>query len=364
MKTLTLKNIAKKVGVSTSTVSRVLNGTPSRIPVSEKTKRKVHKLVKELDYHPDVYARSLRSRKSYTVGVVIEDVEDPYFGPVIRAIEETLIPRDYHFLVTNARNEGKRELVCVDYLLSRLVEGIIFAGTPEGYNDEAIKKVTKKGIPCVLLKRKSGMRLPSITINNENGGYIATQHLLKLGHQRIAFLSGPAHKSDSQNRLKGYKKALREFGIGSQEKLIEKGNHTPESGYKMMKRLLKKCPETTACFAYDDLVALGAMKAIQEEGKRIPEDFSIVGFDDNLPVQYPYPPLTTVRQPVREMGGRAVNLLLDSILSGGKKPAETVVFPLKLIIRQTTKKRIKTNCPPIGGFSRDVLKHPVNIDKL
>lgn len=337
MKNLTLKDIAEKAGVSTGTVSRILTRAASGITISGKTRRKVLKLVEELGYHPDIYARSLRTRRTYTVGVIIEDIEDPYFGPIIGGIEEVLIPQDYHFLITDAKDSGERESVCVDYFLSRRVEGIIFAGSPAGHSDEPIRKVVKRALPGVLLNRESRLHLPYVAGDDQRGGYLATKHLLKLGHKRIAFLSGPPAKLDSQNRLKGYSKALKECRIHFDERLVEGANHTLRSGCQAMKRLLRRCPEVTACFAYNDLLALGAIEALREERRRIPEDFSIVGFDDIPFAQYSNPRLTTVRQPVRELGRKSAEVLLEILSASKKKSLKTIMLEPELIIRKTTK---------------------------
>lgn len=345
MNNLTLKDIAEEAGVSAGTVSRILRKAPSSITISEKTRRKVLQLVEELGYHPDIYARSLRTRRTYTIGVIIEDIGDPYFGPVIGGIEEVLIPQDYHFLITDARDSGERESVCVDYFLSRRVEGIIFAGSPAGHSDQPIKKVVKRDLLGVLLNRESKLHLPCVAVDDKKGGYLATRHLLGLGHERIAFLSGPPDKLDSQNRLKGYRKALKEYRVAFEERLVERGNHTLRSGYEAMKKLLRRCPEVTACFAYNDLLALGAIEALREEGRLIPEDFSIVGFDDIVFAQYSNPRLTTVRQPVRELGRRSAEVLLEILSARKKKSARRIILEPELVIRKSTKsvKQLRNN---------------------
>ena len=348
MKKVTLKDVAEKVGVSTAAVSQALTNSSSNILVSEKTREKILDVVKELNYSPNVYARSLRTQRTYIIGVVIANIESGHFGPIIGGIEEVVIPREYQFLITDAHGIAGREVACVNYFLSRQVEGIIFVGAPKDCSDKVVRKVMEERIPCATIERDSRICPPSVVINNESGGYLAAKYLLELGHRRVAFLSGPPNRVDCQDRLKGYKRALKEFGVDFKDFMIGKEimgkreKYTQGCGYDIMKALLRQYPEATACFCYNDLSAIGAMKALKDEGRKIPEDFSIVGFDDAVFAQYVDPPLTTICQPTRELGRKTATFLLEVLSGGDRKAAERIVLEPELIIRETVKENKKT----------------------
>ncbi|MBI3991006.1 MAG: LacI family DNA-binding transcriptional regulator [Candidatus Omnitrophica bacterium] len=332
---ITLKDVSRKAQVSVGTVSRVLSRSKTAVPISERTRAKVLKIAEELNYHPNIFARGLRLRKSYTIGLIIADIEDPFYGPIIRGIEEILLLNGYHFLLSDAKNDGTRETFCCEDLLKRQVDGILISGVPANVKEKGMEILKQKQIPVVLIGRISRLNFPVVIVDNEKGGFYATEHLIKLGHRRIGFLSGPEEQPDCLKRLIGYKMALKRYDIKFEECLIAKANHTPETGYTVMKELLQSIPGLTACFAYNDLIAVGAMRAINEEGIKIPEDFSIIGYDDIRVAPYLEPPLTTIRQPLKEMGVKAASLILKLISSKKAKDTNAILEP-ELVIRKST----------------------------
>jgi len=342
MENRNLRAISKKANVSIATASRVLSGAKTVVKISEKTRKKVMEAAKELDYIPNVFAKSLRLRKSFTIGLVVSNIEDYFFGPIIRGVERNLKYKGYHLILADAEDDIEKETFCVHDLYGRMVDGILIAGIPAGYEKEKLPTNERKKVPLICIARQIDSHLPSVAIDNELGGFLATEHLIMLGHRRIGFLSGPPMLPDCQSRLAGYKSAFKKYGLKLDKNLIMVKNTSPlpETGYKaMIEGFLNKSIKMTACFAYNDFMAMGAMKALLQKGRKIPENFSIVGFDDILPAAYSTPPLTTVRQPLEEIGRRATSMLLNII----SKPdsdyvGEKLVLQPKLIVRGSTRK--------------------------
>ncbi|MBI3991005.1 MAG: LacI family DNA-binding transcriptional regulator [Candidatus Omnitrophica bacterium] len=334
---VTLKEVAQKAKVSVSTASKVLSQSKTAIPISRETKEKVITAAKELKYHPNLFARSLRTGKTYTVGFIVADIEDPFFAPIISGVEHSLGSAGYHFLLSNAKDTSGEESFYLEYYRRKRVDGILLAGVTKAPVSDSILKAYQKETSIVLISRKTGNdNIPSVIVDNVEGGYKATKHLLKLGHRKILFLSGPPEKPDCQARLEGYKKALKEAGLPFRKEMLKIANHTPDKGYNVMKDILNQRKDITAAFAYNDYIAFGAIRAIKEMGMNIPKDFSIVGFDDILMASYVDPPLTTIRQPLKDMGKKAAELLLQRILSSKKSVFNDVVLNPDLIIRNST----------------------------
>lgn len=340
-KTKTLRSISKKANVSIATASRVLSGAKTAVKISEKTRNRVLKVAKGIDYHPNIFARSLRLRKSFTVGLVVSSIEDYFFGPIIKGVERILRSKGYHLILVDAENNSEKELFCIQDLFSRMVDGILIAGIPAGYGKEGLLHLAEKDIPVVCIARQIDGNLPWIAVDNELGGFLATEHLIMLGHKRIGFISGPPKQPDCQSRLAGYRAAFTKHGLKFNKDLIvivKDASPLPETGYKaIMKEFSHRQMNMTACFAYNDFMALGAMKAIATKGRKVPQDFSIVGFDDILLASYCLPSLTTVRQPLEEMGKKAASLLMNIILKQNIDDKEKkIVLPPNLIVRNST----------------------------
>jgi len=333
----TLKDIAKKAGVSVTTASRVLNNKPSQIPISEETKKKVLKVAKEFKYYPNIYARSLRTRRTGIIGVIVSDITDPYFSGIIDGVEKVLNESDYYFLLSSTQNSPQKEELYLTKLRKSRVDGLLILGGTQRFTDKEVRELVKSGIPIVVVGRKAPHpSIRSVTVDNFTGGFIATEHLIKLGHQDIVHITTTEPRVDGQERVKGYKSCMEKYGL-KDKCWIEKGDITAESGYRVMTNILKKSKKPTAVFAFNDMSALGIMRAIREQGLKIPEDIAIVGFDDIPIAAYFNPPLTTVRQPQEEMGRKGAELLIKTIKKDEKRSKEAdIVLKPKLIIRKSS----------------------------
>jgi LacI family transcriptional regulator len=304
-----IKDVAEKAGVSITTVSHVINETRY---VSDDLKSRVLKTMEALNYRPNTLARSLRSGRSRTIGLVIPDISNLFFADISRKIEDKGFEYGYSVILCNTDDDFEKESRYIDVLLEKQVDGIIFisAGTSK---QNSLNKMGM-GIPIVIADRD----IPSLTsdvvlIDNHEGGYKATIYLISLNHKRIACITGPSLMTPSALRVEGYKHALIESGIKIDDSLICQGDFRYESGEYCMRNLLNLSNPPTAVFVCNDMMALGAFRAIHESGKKIPEDISIIGFD-NIPLsQTSYPTLTTMAQPTEDMANMAVDILVDRI---------------------------------------------------
>ncbi len=333
MADLTLEDIAKQVGVSRSTVSRVVNNHPN---VSPDVRKRVQKAIHSTGFHPNAAARSLASQRSHVIGLVLPRsassfFTDPYFPQLTQGIAYGCNNSDLTlslFLVGNKEDEEK-----ITPRISRrgLLDGVLIqSGEPE---DKIIEHLTRSSIPSVNLGRPhEASGISYIDVDNVDAAYKATRHLISLGHTRIGTITGGMHSTVSIDRRDGYVKALRGAGLDVDESLIAEGNFSEISGYIGMKKILLGNPQ--AVFTASDIMAVGAIRAIQEAGLRVPEDIAIVGFDD-LPMQHLTKILlTTIRQPIMKFGVKAVELLLD-LIENGNEPARRVFMDTELIIRES-----------------------------
>jgi LacI family transcriptional regulator len=318
--------------VSVATVSHVVNETR---PVSDELRQRVLAAMEVLDYQPNALARSLRRRRTSTLGLIIPDTSNPYFAEVARGIEQTAFERDYTVILCHSDYCPERELQYVDVLRAERAAGAIWIPATESC--EAAERLVEYGVPLVVLDRKTpDVDCPSVLADNFRGGYVATDHLISLGHRRIGCIARPVGLSHSQDRILGYQAALRDYGLSIDEALIAKGGFRLENGREATFHLLDLEPPPTAIFAYNDIMAIGALRAAHERGLRVPYDFSVVGFDDIPQAAFTCPALTTVSQPKLDMGRRGAELLLDLI--DGEVPPVEVDVPLKvgLVVREST----------------------------
>lgn len=333
----TLKEVAKKAGVSITTASKILNDKPFQIHISEETKKKVLEVAKELNYYPNIFARSLRTKKTGIVGVIVSDITDPYFGGIINGAEKILNENDYYFLLSSAQNSPQREELYLTKLRKSRVDGLLILGGTQRFTNNEVKQLVRSGIPIVVVGRSAPHPdICSVTVDNFTGGFLATEHLIKLGHQDIVHIATTEPRVDGEERLNGYKSAMEKHGLKN-KCWIEKGDITAESGYKAMTNILRKGKRPTAVFAFNDISALGVMRAIRNQGLRIPENIAVVGFDD-IPIAAHFdPPLTTVRQPQEEMGRRGAELLIRAIREREKgAERENIGLEAKLITRKSS----------------------------
>jgi LacI family transcriptional regulator len=327
---VTLKVVAQHVGLTPGTVSAVLNNAPSSRSIPQKTKNRIHAAAKELDYRPNFFARTLRSKRTYTIGVIAEEIGDSYGSLIISGIEEYLRQKDYFFLTVVHRHNPELLKRYSQLLLQRGVEGFI---TVDLQLTEALL------LPTVAVPGHK--ILPGVTnlvLDHHHAARVALTHLQTLGHKDIAFLKGQPFSSDSEDRWRAICEVAKDLKIEIRPELtlqIDIADSTPLLGYPFGKKLLERKVPFTALFAYNDISALGAIRAFQEAGLRVPQDISVIGFDDIQSAAYSTPSLTTVRQPLAHMGRLAAETLLARIEGAKEYPPEIPIEP-ELVVRQST----------------------------
>src|SRR6266478_1269911 len=319
---VTLKVVALHVGLPPGTVSAVLNDAPSARSSPQDTKNRIHAAAKELDYRPNFFARTLRSKRTYTIGVIAEEIGDSYGSLIISGIEEYLRQKDYFFLTVVHRHNPELLSRYSQLLLQRGVEGFITV-------DLQLKEALL--LPTVAVPgHKILPGVTNIVLDHHHAARIALTHLQELGHRDIAFLKGQPFSSDAEDRWQAICEVAEDLKIEIKPQLtvqMDIDDSTPLLGYPFGKRLLERKVPFTALFAYNDISALGAIRAFQEAGLRVPQDVSIVGFDDIQSAAYNTPSLTTVRQPLTRMGTIAAQTLLDRIENGRDEPREIALEP-------------------------------------
>jgi LacI family transcriptional regulator len=327
-KPLTIAMVAQEAGVSAATVSRILNGTAV---VNDAKKKAVDDAVAKLGYVPNPMARGLAGGRTLSIGVVTQAIDSPFYGAALRGIEDQLDPAGYSPLFVSGHWATDIETRCIDVLLSRRVDGIVVL--TGRLTDAALRKFAKQ-VPLVVTGRAlQEPGLFSLDFDNFEGGRLATRHLLELGHQRVAFIAGDADHPDVSERLRGYRDALAEAGLPFDPNLVVQGEYHEESGLQAVTTLLSRGVHFTALFSTNDQMAIGAAHGLQQHGLRVPEDVSLVGFDDLPTSRYALPPLTTIHQPAYEMGQLAAEAMLALI--GGNTPTQVLPAP-RLIVRSST----------------------------
>lgn len=320
----TIRDVATRAGVSVATVSRTLNGIS---PVSEDASRRVMSAVKALKYVPHAAARSLSIRRSHTLCVLLPEVHGEFFSEVISAMDLAARDRGFHLLVSSS-HEDTDEMNAVLKALRGRVDGIILMSPERG------ARVLATDVPTILLN-SGGRGRKSIEIDNFNGARRMTEHLISLGHERIAYIAGPEHNADARERLRGYRAAMESAGLAAGTREIP-GSFTEESGYGAVQTLLKASPRPTAIFAANDATAIGAMFALREAGIALPAEMTLAGFDDIPIARYLTPQLTTVRVDIAELGRRAVEELLSEIENPGAGSSRKELIATTLAIRESS----------------------------
>ncbi|MBN8734478.1 MAG: LacI family DNA-binding transcriptional regulator [Acidobacteria bacterium] len=330
VKRLSIKDIAKTASVSNSTVSRALRNSPL---VNRETGELIRKLAEEAGYRPSAAARSLVTRRTDTIGVVVTNISDPFVAGVVSGIEDAAEERGYSVFLANSNAEPAREKRVVRSFEERRVDGIIVTSSRVGALH--VPMLTQMEVPLVLLNNQHPSEAAhSVMIDNEGGSYAAAMHLARLGHKRIGYIGDRyGHQSDAE-RHAGYERALAEMGIAFDAALSVRGDGKPEGARAALGQLLELREPPTAVFCYNDMSALGAVHEARARGLRVPEDLSLVGFDDLYISQYLNPPLTTVRQPMAEMGRLATHTLLRLIMK--EASSQIVKVPGELIVRAST----------------------------
>ena len=331
---VTLNEIAKRVGVSASTVSRVLNNKADRYRISADTERKIFETAKKLKYKPNHVARGLRLQKTNTIGLVVPDVSNPFFASIAKRVQRTAHSMKYSVFVCNTDESIDMEVEQVNLLYRERVDGII--AMPVGSDYGHFSDWVKRDIPLVLLDRCfDAFEVDSVVVNNYQGAYDAIEHLIEHGHQRIAIVQGLVGTSTNDARLSGYKEALSDNGVPIDDSLIVGGDFTQETGYMEAKLLLSMDEPPTAIFLTSDMISLGALQAIDEEKLDIPGDLSLIVFDDPEFAPFLKCPLTAVRQPKERMGEVAVKLLNDKMQGRGSSNPRRIVLQPELVVRDS-----------------------------
>lgn len=332
----TIKDIAKMANVSIATVSRVINETGT---VSKKTEKKINDIIKEINYVPNNVARSLVKQNSKTIGVIVADIMNPFYSEIIRAIQDQADIDGYSVISCNSDEDMDKEKQCIQMLLENQVSGIIFAGgrgKGDYYNAHVIE-VAKK-IPVVLADEyQTGDNIYSIVCNKSKGAFEAVSYLIELGHRRIAIINGYQEYKPSIEKISGYKKALKEAGIPFDEKYVKYGDYHLNGGERNIKELMELDEPPTAVFTANDLMAMGAVKALKSLGYRVPDDVSVIGFDDIMMNEYTIPNLTSVRQEMTAQGRLAVQIL-HQLFTGEKKPKKKYTIEPVLSKRDSCRK--------------------------
>jgi len=337
---VTLKDVALRAGVHPATASRALN-PETRILVSEDTARRVLDAAEELGYSPNPVARSLRTRRSYTVGVLIPDLNNPLFPPMVRGLEDRLAAAGYVALIGNTDSDDQRERIIFDQMRARHVDGLALATAR--LHHPLLAEAARAEIPVVLINRLAqDYSFPSVTVDNERGVRMAVSHLAGLGHRRIAHIAGPQEMSTGLSRYRGFVTAMESSGLPVDPELtVFAKAFSVEEGVRCTRLLLDQCaarpgqPGCTAIFAANDMLAVGCYAALDEAGLNCPEDMSVVGFNDMPFIDRLRPPLTTIRFPHYQVGTEAAQLLLERIAEHSA-PVKILYLAPELIIRGST----------------------------
>ncbi len=344
---VTIKDVAERSGFSSATVSIVLNNAPLARYIPDTTKGRIQRAAAQLGYRPNLFARSLRSQRSHTVGIMVFDMTDPYCTLVLRGMENALYQSSFLPILTDVHNERSRFERYLEMLLDRRIEGLVVLANWLFLDINVLADIEKSKIPTAIVGCElKNDHISSLIVDNAQGARAALEHLLSLGHRKIAFIRGPRQLSDTEPRWRGVRAVAREHDLPIDPKLIV---DLPESrdpfssfedGFKLTEELLHRRRPFTALMAFDDMTAFGAIRALAKAGVRVPEQCSVIGFDDVAPAALYCPALTTIRQPMETMGAAAAAIVVETINAGlEKKPARAIhrkVVP-DLIVRESTR---------------------------
>jgi LacI family transcriptional regulator, galactose operon repressor len=343
---VTIREVAKESGFSSTTVSIVLNNAPLARYIPETTKKRIERAAKKLGYRPNLFARSLRSRRSHTVGVMVFDMTDPYCTPILRGIESSLYQASFLPILTDVHNERSRFERYLEMLLDRRVEALIVVANWLFVEIDVLGDLEKNNIPTAMIGRElQAGSISSVIVDNELGAHAAIEHLFLLGHRQIAFIRGPKHITDTAPRWKGVRNYAKAHGLDIDSSLVldlpESSDPLSsfEAGYQLTEELVHRKRPFTALMAFDDMTALGAIRALSKAGIKVPEQCSVIGFDDIAHSSLLTPALTTIRQPMPEMGKMAVSIVAEGITAIQEKqkiPAMHRKLLPELVVRDST----------------------------
>lgn len=326
----TIADVAKRAGVSKMTVSRVVNNSGY---ISQETRERVEQAIDELGYVPNVLARGLRFKKTRTIALVLTDITNPFFTTIARGVEDTASEQGFSVMFCNTDESEDDEAEYLNVLVQKQVDGLLLV--PARCSPRSITYLRDHNVPFVVLDRWiPGESVDVVRSDSEQGAYQLVRHLIELGHRHIAILSGPPEVTTSSDRVKGARRALAEAGIEGSG--IYYGEFTQQGGYHMLKNALAAAPHLTAVFAANNFIAIGALRALMEAGRRVPDDISVVTFDDSPALAVIDPFLTVANQSAYEMGRRATALLLARLAGEGANTPQEIILPTELIVRKSS----------------------------
>lgn len=330
---VTIKDIANLAGVSKTTVSKVINNKDDSI--SKATKDKILKIMKEQNYVPNKLAQGLVTRRTNTIGLLIPDIRNPFFTDISRGAEDFARKEGYNIIFCNTDEDYEKEVKCVSMLCEKMVDGIIFAPSSNTSHEE--NRYSNLKIPIVLVDKN--INIPNakgvVKVDNKNGTYESTKHLIKEGHKEILYLSGSLKNDITKERLNGYIRAFEKNNIELKKENIIEGQYKYEWAYEFVKNLCEINFSAICCA--NDLIAIGAIQALRERNLKVPQDISVVGFDDIQTASLIDPSLTTIRQPAYDMGKKASEILINSLKDESIETVGEIIFKPQLIVRNSTK---------------------------
>jgi DNA-binding LacI/PurR family transcriptional regulator len=328
-----IRSVAALARVSIATVSRTINRVPS---VDAKIAKRVWSAIEKLQYFPNTQARALVSGRTRLLGLIVSEITNPFFPELIQSFEDAAVSHGYEILISSTNYDPKRVELCVRRMLERNVEGA--AVMTFGIEQPMLEQLAARRLPLVFVDvRPERPFTTALVVDYQKGIREAVQHLAVMGHKDIAFISGPLHVHSAHSRLQAFRKAMREIGSRPADELMVEGNHTADGGFEATQKLLLRPAQPTAILCSNDMTALGALRAFQEKGLRVPEDISIIGFDDIHIAQYTAPPLTTIRMSCATLAENAVDALLEHIENRDDRLISTTrSITTSLVVRQTT----------------------------
>jgi DNA-binding LacI/PurR family transcriptional regulator len=338
---VTRDDVARLAGVSAATVSYVVNNGPR--PVSEDTRQRVLQAIELLGYHPSAVARSLKTKKTTTIGIIVSDILNPFLSAVAKAIEDAILPRNYSMILCNSDEDPEREHLFLNMLLAKQVDGIIMLPTCEN-KSFLFSLVEQRRIPIVLLDRQiEGLNVDCLLFDNFSGAYQATQHLIQQGHRRIAFFSLPRRLTPGHERAQGYDQALREAGLSYDPNLVVEGGFKAQEADDLAKKIFGLPDPPTALMVSSNRLLTGVLRYAKEHKLCIPDNFALAVFDDIPHYAYFTPSITAVRVDADGYGRMAATLLEEQIHDEGPRTPRTIRFPVELVIRESST-QLLTNC--------------------
>ncbi len=327
----TMKQVAERAGVSISTVSHVINNT--RV-VSDDVRRRVLGIIDEMRYVPSAVARSLKNDKTNTIGVLVPNSSNPYFAEMIRWIEDTAFELGYHIILCNAHGGAQKQTAYLRLLMEKRIDGLVLVAS--GADDDQELLLRNESVPIVQLERAlPGLDADLVLAGQEEGAYLATRHLIELGHRAIACVSGPVDLPRSRERVGGFMRAMQEAGLEVNDGAVLHVEFTSAGGHAAFGSLLARPQRPSAVFVTSDLMAIGGLCAASGAGVRVPEQMSVVGYDDIGAASFATPPLTTIAPPKREMARQAIIQLIARI-RGGHEPLRNIALASSLVLRSST----------------------------